>query len=106
MLVRQEPPARIVERRAGKQREVRVAVIVDFLDVVLELVPDERGDIRKVRVPVILRELRKAKQLLVLEVVTHEVGLDVEHELSGQTLGAGLDQFGLARLGGIDLEHG
>ena len=40
-----------------------------------------------------------------IEVVAHEMGLDVEDELPGQVLGAGQQQLGLARLGGLDLEH-
>ena len=38
-----------------------------------------------------------------LEVVAHEMGLDVEDELAGEALCARLHQLGFARLGGLDL---
>ena len=43
LLVGQEPPARIVERRATEQRQAGVAVVVNFLHVVVELVAHQRG---------------------------------------------------------------
>ena len=114
--VGQEPPGRIVERRAAQQGQAGVAVVEDLLDVVLELVAGERGDALRLqlRVPVLARELGQAQKLLVVEVVAHEVGLHVEDELAGQALRARLRQLGLARLGrrhledvaAVDLVHG
>ena len=105
LLVGQEPPARIVEWRAGEQRDVGVAVVVDLLDEVLEFVPDQRGGIAlQRRVPVVGGELGEIQELLLIEVVAHEVGLDIEDELSGQALRAGSCQLGLAGFGGVDLE--
>src|SRR6516164_10629125 len=40
-----------------------------------------------------------------LEVVAHEMGLDIENELSGQALLARPHQLGLVRLGRRDLEY-
>src|SRR5262249_2215855 len=47
----------------------------------------------------------ETQQLLVLEIVANEMGLDIEDELSGQALGARQHQLRLACLGLIDLEH-
>ena len=51
------------------------------------------------------RELSEAQKFRVLEVVAHEMGLDIEDELPGQALCTRLHQFGLVRLGRRDLEH-
>ena len=51
------------------------------------------------------RELAEAEQLVVIEIVAHEVGLHVEDELPGEALGARLHEFGLARLRFVDLKH-
>ena len=107
LLVGQKPPARVVERRAAQERDVGVAVVVDLLHIILEFVAGKRGDafLLHPRVPVLARKVRKPKQLLVIEVVTHEMGLDIEDELIGEALGARQHQFGLAGLGGRDLEN-
>ncbi len=88
--VGQEPPGRIVERRAAQQGQAGVAVVVDLLDVVLELVAGERRHALRLHlgVPVLARELGQAQKLLVIEVVAHEVGLHVEDELARQPLRA------------------
>ena len=104
LLVGQEPPARVVERRAAQQRHAGVAVVVDLLHEVLELVAGERGHPLQLRVPVLVRELGQVQQLLVVEVVAHEMGLDVEDELAGEALRPRLHQLGLAGLGRRDLE--
>ena len=51
------------------------------------------------------RELSEAQKFRMLEVVAHEMGLDIEDELPGQALRARLHQLGLVRLGRRDLEH-
>ena len=107
LLVGQEPPARIVERRAAQERHVGVTVVVDLFHIVLELVAGERGDalLLHLRVPVLARKIRQPQELLVIEIVAHEMGLDVEDELTGETLRARQHQFGLAGLGRRDLEN-
>ena len=106
LFVGQKPPARVIERRAAQERDVGVAVVVDLLHIILEFVAGKRGDafLLHPRVPVLARKVRKPKQLLVIEVVTHEMGLDIEDELISEALGARQHQFGLAGLGGRDLE--
>ncbi len=106
LLVGQEPPGRIVERRAAQQRQAGIAVVKDLLHVILELVAGERGDtlLLHLRVPVLARELGQAQELLVVEIVAHEMGLHVEDELPGKPLGARLDDLGLAGLGRVHLE--
>ena len=101
LLVGQEPPGRIVERRAAQQRQAGVAVVEDLLHEVLELVAGERVDASAFisGFQCSLGELAEVQQLLVVEVVAHEMGLDVEDELAGEALRAGLRQLGLARLG-------
>jgi hypothetical protein len=115
LFVGQEPPARVVERRATQERQVGVAVVVDLFHIVLELVAGERGDalLLHLRVPVLARELAQAQEFLVVEVVAHEMGLDVEDELAGETLRPGQHQLGLPGLGGrhlkdiaVDVVHG
>ena len=107
LLVGQKPPARIVERRAAQERHVGVAVVVDLFHIVQELVAGERGDalLLHLRVPVLARKIRQTQQLLVIEVVAHEMGLDVEDELAGEALRARQHQLGLAGLCRGDLEN-
>jgi hypothetical protein len=50
------------------------------------------------------RKVRQPKQLVMVKVVAHEMGLDVEDELAGEALRACPHQIGLAGLGGRDLE--
>ena len=51
------------------------------------------------------RELGQVQHLLVVEVVAHEMRLDIENELPGEALRARPRQLRLARLGRVDLEH-
>jgi hypothetical protein len=106
LLVGQKPPAWVIERRATQERQIGVAVVVDLFHIVLELVAGERGDalLLHLRVPVLARKIRQTQQLLVIEVVAHEMGLDVEDKLAGEALRARQHQLGLAGLGGRDLE--
>src|SRR5262249_57223817 len=89
------------------QRQAGVAVVVDLLDVVLELVPGERRDALFLHlwIPVLARESGEAQQLLVLEVIANKMGLDIENELSGQALRPRQHQLRLVRLGGVDLKY-
>src|SRR5262245_4246779 len=107
LLVGQEPPGWIIEWRAAQQRQAGVAVVVDLLDVVLELVPGERRGALFLHlwVPVLARESGEAQQLLVLEVIANEVGLDIENELSGQALCPRQHQLRLVRFGRVDLKY-
>src|SRR5215472_10533611 len=107
LLVGQEPPGWIIEWRAAQQRQAGVAVVVDLLDVVLELVPGERRDALFLHlwIPVLARESGEAQQLLVLEVIANKMGLDIENELSGQALRPRQHQLRLVRLGGVDLKY-
>ena len=79
LLVGQKPPARIVERRAAQERHVGVAVVIDLFHIVLELVAGERRDalLLHLRIPVLAREPGQVQELLVVEIVAHEMGLDV-----------------------------
>src|SRR5262249_3102019 len=90
-----------------QQRQAGVAVVVDLLDVVLELVPGERRDALFLHlwIPVLARESGEAQQLLVLEVIANEMGLDIENELSGQALRPRQHQLWLVRLGRVDLKY-
>jgi hypothetical protein len=91
---------------AAQERHVGVAVIVDLFHVVLELVAGERGDalLLHLRIPVLARKVRQTQELLVIEIVAHEMGLDVEDELAGEGLRACQHQLGLAGLCRRDLE--
>src|SRR5215467_11686195 len=51
------------------------------------------------------RELSQSQKFLMLKVVAHEMGLDIENELSGQALLARPHQLGLVRFGRRDLEY-
>jgi len=89
LLVGEKPPGRVVEWRTTQKRQVGVAIVVNFLDVVLEFVSDQRRVISlQLRVPVLGRKLSEAQKFLMREVVAHEMGLDIEDELSGQALRA------------------
>src|SRR5215216_5730321 len=50
-------------------------------------------------------EFGEAQELLVIKIVTDEMGLDIEDELARQGLGSRARQFGFARLGRCNLEH-
>ena len=106
LLVRQEPPVRIVERRAAQQRQAGVTVVIDLLDVVLELVLGERWRrLLQLGIPVLAGERGQPQDPGVVEVIAYEMGLHIEDELTGEALRACLHQLGLVRLGGRDLEH-
>src|SRR5262245_51671808 len=51
------------------------------------------------------REFGEIQQLLVIEIIAHEVRLDIENELTGEALRPRPCDFGLAGLRRIDLEH-
>ena len=57
------------------------------------------------RVPVLRCEFREVQQLLVVEIVSHKVRLDIENELTAEALRPGPRELGFASLGGSDLEH-
>src|SRR5262245_54867466 len=107
LLVGQEPPGWIIEWRAAQQGQTGVAVVVDLLDVVLELVAGERRDalFLHLRVPVLACESSEAQELLVLEIVANEMSLDVENKLSGQTLRSRQHQLRLVCLRPLELEY-
>src|SRR4030095_2004464 len=107
LLVGQEPPGWIIEWRAAQQRQTGVAVVVDLLHVVLELVAGERRHalFLHLRVPVLTCESGKAQKLLVLEIVADEMSLDVENKLSSQTLRPRQHPLRLVRLGRLDLGY-
>src|SRR5215207_7130630 len=50
-------------------------------------------------------EFGEAQELLMIKIVTDEMGLDIEDELARQGLGSRARQFGFARLGRCNLEH-
>jgi hypothetical protein len=50
-------------------------------------------------------KVRHPQELLLIEVVAHEMGLDVEDELAGEDLRARLHQLGLASLHRRDPEN-
>jgi hypothetical protein len=107
LVVGEEPPRRIVERRAAQQRQLGIAVVVDLFDIVEELVPGQtrRLFLLDLRIPVLGGEVVQAEQFLVVEVVTDEVGLHVEDELPGEALCSRLHQLRRMRFGRVDLEH-
>ena len=62
LLVGQKPPGRVVERGAAQQRQAGVAVVIDLLDVVLELVPGQRHALLlHLRVPVLAGEIAEVQ---------------------------------------------
>jgi len=105
--VGQKPPRRIVERRAGEQRKLSIAVVVHFLDVVEELEPGQarRFLILDLRIPVCRREVVQAEEFLVIEIVAHEVSVHIDDELPRHALSPRQSQLGLVGLGGVDLEY-
>src|SRR5262245_12913424 len=107
LTIGQEPPGWIIERRAAQQRQAGVAVVIDLLDVALELIPGERRDalFLHLRAPVLASESGEAQELLVLEIVANEMGLDIENKLSGQTLRSRQHQLRLVCLRPLDLEY-
>jgi hypothetical protein len=105
VVVGEEVPVGVVEGRAGQQRHLRIAVDEDLLHVVLELEAREVVLARQRRVPVLLGVLREAEQPLLVEVVAHEVGLDVDDELSRERAGAVGRHAGLLRFRGGDVEE-
>src|SRR5262245_19624889 len=106
LLVGKQPPGGIIEGRAGQERDVGVAVVIDLLDVVLEFVANERiGVALERRIPVLGGELCQIQQFLVVEIVAHEMRLHVENELTAQALRPCPGELGLARLGRVDLEY-
>src|SRR5262245_16486041 len=107
LLVGQEPPGWVIEWRAAQQRQTGVAVVVNLLHVVLELVAGERRHALFLHlwVPVLACERGQAQELLVLEIVANEMSLNVENKLSSQTLRPRQHQLRLVRLGRFDLEY-
>jgi hypothetical protein len=93
LLVGEKPPRRIIEWRSAQERDLGVAVVVDFLDVVKELKACQPrcGLILDLRIPVLSREVVQAEEFLVVEIIADEVGLDIEHKLPGQALGSRLN---------------
>src|SRR5262249_58424949 len=97
----------VIEWRAAQQRQTGVAVVVNLLHVVLELVTGKRRHALFLHlwVPVLACERGQAQELLVLEIVANEMSLDVENKLSGQTLRPRQHQLRLVGLGRFDLEY-
>src|SRR5204863_3819744 len=106
LVVGQQVPGLVVERRAREERHFRVAVHEDLAQVVLELVAREVILAGERGVPVLLGVLREVEQPRLLEVVADEVRLYVDDELSGQRAGALRRHTGLLGLGAGDLEDG
>ena len=92
LLVGEQPPGLVVERRSREQRHLGVAVEEDLLQVVLELVAlqGHRHILEHAGVPVLGGVLAEVEQPLLVEVVAHEVRLVVEDELALEPLGAGV----------------
>jgi hypothetical protein len=107
LVVGEQPPFGVVERRTGEQREVGLAVQIDLLQEVVEPVAlQAQTDVLKhLRVPVLGREIAEPEQTLLVEVVADEMALDVEDELARQILGARLCDLQLGGLGLAHLEH-
>jgi hypothetical protein len=66
LIVAQEPPVRIVERRAREQLEIGLAVEADLLEEVVEAVPVQRQAhvLEHVRVPVLGGEAAEPEHTL------------------------------------------
>ena len=103
-VIGQQPPGRIVERRARQQRHLGIAVEEDLLQVVVHLVAGERHRrIVDVRVDIRThRPLGQAEQTFLLEIIADEVGLVVENELAGKLAGPVGRPFSGHRSGAMD----
>ena len=106
LIVLQELPRVVIERRAAQQRDRRVAVEEDLPNVVLELVdvevirlPGQRG------VPVLRGEDSEPKDALLGVLVVHEVGLHVHDELALRGVRARGRDVGVGRLGLTHVEQ-
>ena len=106
LVVGQEQVERIVDRRAGQQRHLGVAVDEDLLHVVRELHAVERLLVRERRIPELLGELREAGDALLAVVVAHEMRLAIEDELAGEGACAILGHARRGGLGARGVEHG
>ena len=101
LIVGQEPCCRVVERSTAQQGHLGVAVEIDLLEKVVELVAIERKPVRILQqrgVPVRARIFGETENVLDFVVVPHEMNLIVEDELSRKPvrpLGGGF------RLGGF-----
>jgi hypothetical protein len=105
IVVREQVPARVVERRARQQRDLRVAVDEDLFQVVVEFVPGQRVLADERRVPVRFRVFREIEEAFLLEIVADEVRLVVDDELSGQRASALIGHTGGGRLGVAHVEE-
>src|SRR5436309_3325851 len=85
LIVRQEPRCGVVKRSTAQQGHLRVAVEVDLLEEVLELVPVELYPeliLEQRSVPVLPGIFGETENVLDLVVVPHEMNLIIEDELS------------------------
>ena len=106
LVVGQQIPRRIIEGRAREERHLGIAVDVDLLDEVLELVAGEVVVAGQRGIPVLAGVLREVEEAGLAEIVPHEVHLIVEDELAGERIRALVGDARRLRLGAGHVENG
>ena len=106
LVVGEQIPRRIIEGRAREERHLGIAVDVDLLDEVLELVAGEVVVAGQRGIPVLAGVLREVEEAGLAEIVPYEVDLIIEDELAGEPIRAPVGHARRLRLGAGHVENG